>query len=396
MTVAILVGARPNFIKAAPLWRALREQTQLRPLLVHTGQHRQADMCRVFFEELGLPLPLSCAPPAEMPIAGGLVELSARIRSLLQAIRPDWVVVIGDVTSTAAGARAAWRLGIPLAHVEAGLRCGDLQMAEERNRISADHYSQLLFATEPSAVANLLDEGIEPSRIHWVGNVLVDALFQILPKAEQKNWVDVLHHRAYAEQSLQFFRRPADGYVLCTFHRAENVDCPSTLRRLVAALLVLSRYLPVVFPVHPRTEQKLRLWSLWTSLSRCPAVALLHPVGYSDMICLQKNARVILTDSGGVQEESTVLGVPCLTLRPSTERPITLWCGTNILLDKWHPLGVLKRVKQLDAHPPSASPRRPPLWDGRTAERIVRILLSVGKPRHLKPERKKEGVVSRP
>ncbi|MCS7037708.1 MAG: UDP-N-acetylglucosamine 2-epimerase (non-hydrolyzing) [Saprospiraceae bacterium] len=374
MTITLLVGARPNFIKAAPLWRALSQMPQVRLLLVHTGQHWQPEMCDVFFKELGLPTPIRCIPAdstSNRPLSR--VALAAALEPLLRALHPDWTVVIGDVTTAAAGALAAYRAGLPLAHVEAGLRCGDQEMAEEQNRIFADRLAQVLFATEPSAVANLLREGIAPERIHLVGNVLIDALLQTLPAASHKPWQQVVHQHAYTEQVLSPENSWANGYVLCTFHRAENVDSPQRLRRLVRLLLDVSQQRLLVFPVHPRTEQKLHQQQLWAALSTCPTVALLRPVPYSDMVCLQKNARAVLTDSGGVQEETTVLGVPCLTLRPSTERPITLQYGANVLLSPEHPAAVVEWLQRFWSAATSPAVR-PPLWDGRAAERIARVL----------------------
>lgn len=374
MTIVVLVGARPNFIKAAPLWRSLSRLPHVRPILVHTGQHRQPDMCDVFFDELGLPEPIHCGLPDGLqsrPCRRS--ALAAAIEPLLHAIRPDWTVVIGDVTTTAAGALAAHRARVPLAHVEAGLRCGDPHMAEEQNRILADHLAQVLFATEPTAVANLMREGIAPERIHLVGNVLIDALLQMLPTAEQKSPTDIISQHAQSEQMLPLQSTWNSGYALCTFHRAENVDHPDRLQNLVQLLLNISQQAPVVFPVHPRTAQKLQQSNLWTRLCACPTLALLRPVPYSDMVCLQKNARVVLTDSGGIQEETTVLGVPCLTLRPSTERPITLEYGTNVLLSLDKPKTVMTWLKHFwtTTLPPVI---RPPLWDGRAAERIACVL----------------------
>lgn len=307
------------------------------------------------------------------------MAMSFRIEILLRSLRSDWVVVIGDVNSTAAGAIAAHRLGIPLAHVEAGLRCGDLEMAEERNRILADAYAQLLFVTEPAGVANLLHQGTPSERIHLVGNVLIDALFQILPKAEKKRWPDVVCRNAYAGQPALLSLSEAEGYALCTLHRAENVDCHAALQSLVSAIVRIGQEMPVVFPVHPRTERRLRMWGLWAPLFEAPAVVLLHPLSYSDMVCLEKNARVVLTDSGGIQEESVVLGVPCLTLRPSTERPITLQSGFNMLVSTRQPEAILEWVKHF-WEAPLPAPAYPPLWDGRAAERIVRTLLAAPRP----------------
>jgi UDP-N-acetylglucosamine 2-epimerase (non-hydrolysing) len=374
MIIVVLVGARPNFIKAAPLWRSLSRLPHVRPLLVHTGQHRQPDMCDVFFDELGLPQPIRCfTSEGAQSRSCRRSALAAAIEPLLRTLRPDWTVVIGDVTTTAAGALAAHRAGVPLAHVEAGLRCGDHHMAEEQNRILADHLAQVLFATEPAAVANLMREGIAPERIHLVGNVLIDALLQMLPKAERKSPGDIVSQYAQPEQALPLQNTWNSGYALSTLHRAENVDHTNRLQNLVQLLIDISRHAPVIFPVHPRTARKLQQSSLWAKLCACSTLVLLRPVPYSDMVCLQKNARVVLTDSGGIQEETTVLGVPCLTLRPSTERPITLEYGANVLLSPDQPKTVIAWLKHFwtTMLPPVV---RPPLWDGRTAERIACVL----------------------
>ncbi len=377
MTVVLLVGARPNFIKAAPLWRAFQQQPRLRALLLHTGQHWQPEMSQVFVDELGLPRPLVCSHGAlREGVPAGLRALAKGIREQLRAVRPHWLVVIGDVTTAAAGALAARQLGIPLAHVEAGLRCGDLHMAEERNRILVDHLAQLLFVTEPAGVENLLREGIPEARIRWVGNVLIDALFQVLPIASQKCWTDVVHRCAWPGQPLLDPSARAEGYALCTLHRAENVDNPLVLKHLVDLLIDISCQIPTVFPVHPRTEHRLLQSGLWEPLLSAPHIALLRPVRYSDMICLQKNARLVLTDSGGVQEETTVLGVPCLTLRPNTERPITLQCGTNALVNTWSTEDVMAWIRRCRVVSFPSPPPIPPLWDGRAAERIAQHLLA--------------------
>ncbi len=337
-------------------------------------------MCDVFFNELQLPTPIRCHLPASAhrrPLSR--MSLAAAIEPLLRTWLPDWTIVIGDVTTTAAGAIAARRVGLPLAHVEAGLRCGDWRMAEEQNRIFADHTAHVLFATEPTAVTNLLREGIPPERIHLVGNVLIDALFQTLPAAQQKSWSCVINQHLHPDQTLPLKDLWANGYALCTFHRAENVDRPDRLQRLVRLLLGASSLAPIVFPVHPRTEQKLRQNHLWAALSTCPALALLRPVPYSDMVCLQKNARVVLTDSGGIQEETMVLGVPCLTLRPNTERPITLQYGANVLLELEQSSAIMAHLKHFWFTPPPP-PAFPPLWDGQAAERIANLLAAQPKP----------------
>jgi len=355
MKIALIVGTRPNIIKAAPLWRALQGRADVR--LIHTGQHRDAAMSAVFFQDLGLPQP-------DVVLAGDAgsalretAQIALELEPVLHRLLPDWVVVIGDVTSTLAGALAAKQMGLRVAHVEAGLRSGDRRMPEELNRIAVDHLSDLLFATETSAVENLRREGIPGERIHFVGNVLIDTLSAVLSKAVKTPRVSALKK----------------AYALCTFHRPANVDDLAGLERILDLMCRVSRHLQVIFPAHPRTVQKMQQFGLENSLRACSGVQLLPPLAYSEMVCLMRHARVVVTDSGGVQEETTWLGVPCLTFRENTERPVTVDVGTNVLISDLNPESVERQIALLLAGKFKRG-AIPPFWDGKAAERITDVL----------------------
>ncbi len=353
--ITCVVGARPNFMKMAPILEALRAHPSIRPYLVHTGQHYDEGMSRVFFEELGLP-----APDRDLEVGSdNHARQTARILAAFDALldeRPSrLVVVVGDVNSTLACSLVAVKRGIPVAHVEAGLRSRDRSMPEEINRLVTDAVSQLLFATSPDAVDNLLAEGVERGRIHLVGNPMIDTL----------------HRHAAAARARGAERRyglPRRGYALVTLHRPGNVDEPESLRAILEALNALAGRLRVLFPVHPRTRERIGR----IGFAPAPGLALTDPRGYLDFLGLMDAARLVVTDSGGIQEETTSLGVPCLTLRPNTERPITLTQGTNRLLgaDPGAILPAAERILAGDV--PRAGP--PALWDGRAGERIAAVL----------------------
>lgn len=372
MKIVLIVGTRPNIIKAAPLWRALQGRADVR--LIHTGQHRDAAMSGVFFQELGLPAPdVVLAGDAGSPIRE-TAQIALELEPVLQNMQPDWTLVIGDVTSTLAGALAAKQLGFRVAHVEAGLRSGDRRMPEELNRIAVDHLSDLLFATETAAVENLRREGISDERIHFVGNVLIDALSAVLPKAEKVVFT------AEAQRCGAFDDSPPlrasavkKNYALCTFHRPANVDDRAGLERILALMCRVSRRLPVIIPVHPRTVQKMTQFGLQNSLQNCPDLHMLSPLAYSEMVCLMLHARVVITDSGGVQEETTWLGVPCLTFRENTERPVTVELGTNVLISDLNPASAEQQIELLLAGNFKTGVV-PPLWDGKAADRIANVL----------------------
>lgn len=357
-TVCFVVGARPNFMKTAPVVTALREQApDLDVLLVHTGQHYDDEMSGVFLRELGLP-----APDVFLGVGSGThAEQTARVligvEGVLLEHRPALVVVPGDVNSTLAGALAAVKVGIPVAHLEAGLRSFDPSMPEEHNRRLTDHLSTLLLAHSQSAVENLEREGIDGPFVHLVGNTMIDSLLAHV-------------ERARAERPWETLGVEPGGYGLVTLHRPALADDPDLLRATVDALAQLATETPLVFPVHPRTRRRLEDLGLATALDPT-RIRLSEPLGYLTFLGLESAARFVLTDSGGVQEETSALGVPCFTLRDSTERPVTIELGTNTLLGL-DPARILEIPSLLSARRETAA--RIPLWDGRAGARCAEVL----------------------
>jgi len=362
--LACVVGARPNFMKMAPLLRALERHGEIDALLIHTGQHYDAQLCDVFFEELGIR-----RPDVSLDVGSGrhgaqTARILERMEEVLEAGPPgggrfDRVVVVGDVNSTMAAALAAVKLGVPVAHVEAGLRSFDRTMPEEVNRIVTDSVSDMLLVSEPAGAANLRREGHSCDRVHLVGNVMIDTLLRLLPKARSRD-------------TLRRIELTAGGYGVVTLHRPANVDCRETLRPLLDVLAEISRTLPLVFPVHPRTQGRLDEFGLARRLAAAEGIVQLPPLGYLDFLALTSQARVVITDSGGLQEESTALGIPCITARSSTERPITVEEGTSTLVGS-DPLKLYHSLQAvLDGTYKKG--RCPALWDGRAAERIAQLL----------------------
>jgi len=354
-----IAGARPNFVKIASIARAMGRSRVLEPLLVHTGQHYDEAMSRVFFDELGIPRPDINLEVGSASHAVQTAEIMKRFEEVVVRERPDLVLVVGDVNSTIACALVSVKLGVPVAHVEAGLRSFDRTMPEEINRVLTDAISSFLLTSEPSAEVNLRREGIPPERIFFVGNCMIDTL---------------LEHRDRAARSavLGDLGIAAKGYALVTLHRPSNVDDASTFAGILRALAEIAGRLPVVFPVHPRTRKKAAAFGLADLLERAPGLRVLDPIGYLDFLCLTANARIVLTDSGGIQEETTVLGVPCLTLRRNTERPVTVEEGTNRLVGP-DPRAILREAARiLDGEVPRGW--IPALWDGKAADRIIAIL----------------------
>jgi len=353
-TIACIVGTRPNFVKMAALLAELRMRPQFGLELIHTGQHFSPEMSASFFEELELP-----EPDFNLGTGGGTqaeqtAEVMRRLEPLLVERRPDLVLVVGDVNSTLAAALVAAKLQIPLAHVEAGLRSFDRSMPEEINRLVTDTLAEWLFTTEPSAEKNLRAEGIEPHKIHHVGNVMIDTLLRFRDKASSSN---VLEELGLVPQH----------YAVVTLHRPSNVDDAAQLRESIEMLLDLDRRLPVVFPVHPRTRARIAAADIDTA-----GLLLIPSQSYLRFLRLMSEARLVLTDSGGIQEETTILGVPCVTLRDNTERPLTVEQGTNHL-GGTNKRGILALVDSVLGEPmPDAA--RPPLWDGRASSRIADIL----------------------
>lgn len=367
MKIVVIAGARPNFVKISPLLRAMRRRGGITPLLVHTGQHYDDRLSGRLFGDLGIEAPRYNLEVGSGSHAAQTAEVMKRLEPILLDETPDRLLVVGDVNSTIAAALVAVKLGIPVDHVEAGLRSFDRAMPEEINRVLTDAIADRLFVTEDSAVHNLLREGIPAERIHFVGNVMIDALEACRPRWEQAE--------IHAKLGLVADR----AYALVTLHRPSNVDDPRTLARIVDALHTVSRRLTLLWPVHPRTKQALRenarvRWHDGIGQDRpIPhGLVAVEPLGYLDCLAVMSRARMVLTDSGGIQEETTVLGVPCLTLRANTERPVTVTHGTNRLIGA-EPDAIASSALQVLREPPRRGVR-PPLWDGRAAERIVDIL----------------------
>lgn len=356
--ILCVAGARPNFIKIGPIVAALRAR-HVPAMLVHTGQHYDPAMNDVFFEELRIP-----PPDVALGIGGGshAVQTGAVMQALdpvLDQVEPRAVLVVGDVNSTLAAALVAAKRAVPVVHVEAGLRSFERTMPEEINRVLTDQISDLLFTTERDAEANLVREGIDPARIRFVGNVMIDSLEQSLERA-------IPAATTLARAGLP--AAGAAGFALLTLHRPSNVDHPAALRSLLGTIAELAERLPVVFPVHPRSAGRIAAAGLEGLLAGA-RIHRLPPVGYLAMLGLMRDARLVLTDSGGVQEETTALGVPCLTLRQSTERPATISEGTNLLVGA-DPARIRAAALEVLAGGGKAG-RRPELWDGRAAPRIV-------------------------
>lgn len=366
MKFVVVAGARPNFMKVAPLIEAFKAAQVLdhRILvrLVHTGQHYDEQMSKSFFDDLDLP-----RPDVDLEVGSGThAEQTGKVmiafERLLAADRPDWVVVVGDVNSTLACSLTASKLGIRVAHVEAGLRSRDRSMPEEINRLLTDVLCDALFTTERSAGENLLGEGVDPSRIHFVGNVMIDTLL----KHEQ---------RARGIRQWEKLGLLDKNYGVLTLHRPSNVDSLESFTAIVDALESIQRELPLVFPVHPRTRKMAGQFGLWERMQALSGMRLLEPIGYLEMLSLTSHAAVVLTDSGGLQEEAVILGVPCLTLRDNTERPVTVEVGGNQIVGN-RPQAIVAAVKNVVGYktPP---PQRPELWDGVAAKRIVATLLGI-------------------
>ncbi|HEY6130478.1 MAG TPA: UDP-N-acetylglucosamine 2-epimerase (non-hydrolyzing) [Halioglobus sp.] len=371
--ILCIVGARPNFMKIAPLMRAFAQpDSALSARLLHTGQHYDATMKHAFFDKLHIPQPEIDLEVGSGTHAQQTADIMKRFEPVLDAEPPLAVLVVGDVNSTIACALVAVKKGIPVIHVEAGLRSGDRSMPEEINRILTDQLSELLFITEKSALGNLVREGIAAHKVHFVGNVMIDTLRFNLGDAVP-SCITLTKAKGFMVNGL------GDKYGLVTLHRPSNVDDPEVLARLLRVLRQISQQMPLLFPIHPRTESRIAAAGLEDLLADS-SIHLIPPQGYLEMLGLMKDAQVVLTDSGGIQEETTALGVPCITLRENTERPITVSQGTNTVVgtDVQRILACYEDVIKSGGK----VGRVPELWDGRAAQRIVQTINQWATERH--------------
>jgi len=360
MKILHVVGARPNFMKVAPVWKAVEEKTTFQQIMVHTGQHYDVNMSDVFFSDLDIPTPGYYLGVGSGSHAQQTAAIMVAFEKVLLETRPDLVLVYGDINSTIAAALVCSKLMFPVAHVEAGLRSFDRTMPEEINRLLTDQIADILFTPSPDGNENLLREGIAPEKIHLVGNVMIDSLVRLQPMAKKSTILETLN--------LQ-----SGEYAVLTLHRPSNVDNDTILQDLLNGLDSLSQRLPIIFPVHPRARESI---SRYISSMINHNLQLIEPLNYLDFLRLMSSARMILTDSGGIQEETTYLGIPCLTLRSNTERPITVEMGTNTLVGQDMEL-LTSRFNAL-LEDDTTWDRRPPrgilLWEGNAAKRIVNVL----------------------
>ncbi len=366
LRIACIVGARPNFMKIAPILRAFEKHNCLDPVLIHTGQHYDSNLSDIFFEELGIK-----RPEISLGIGSGshgkqTAEILIAIENVLVEASENGtpfhrMIVVGDVNSTMAATIAAAKLLIPVAHVEAGLRSFDITMPEEINRMLTDSICDMLLPSEPDGVKNLQHEGHDDSKIHLVGNVMIDTLMNQVERAKESN-------------ILQDLSLVPGKYGVVTLHRPANVDDEKVLGELLKVLVEISANLPLVFPIHPRTKSRLEAFGFLNLLESASNITCLGPAGYNDFLCLTSQAKVIVTDSGGLQEESTALGVPCLTMRPNTERPITVTLGTSTLVGSDSEKLKLHLTEVIDGTYKAGE--CPALWDGHAAERIAEIFAS--------------------
>jgi UDP-N-acetylglucosamine 2-epimerase (non-hydrolysing) len=357
-------------MKIAPLMEAMQQEPSFEPLLVHTGQHYDEAMSKLFFEHLGIPKPDIDLEVGSASHAQQTAEIMRRFEPVLLEHKPQLVVVVGDVNSTIACALVAAKLHIKIAHVEAGLRSFDRDMPEEINRLLTDAISDYLFITEESALQNLEHEGIPAHKIHFVGNVMIDTLLKNSKQAEASPILDQL---GLSDQQ---------DYAVLTLHRPSNVDVEDTLKRILTALHEVAQHIPVIFPIHPRTRKQIRQFGLEHLLSPlalnsqpapcAPGIHYVDPLGYLDFLKLMSNSKLVLTDSGGMQEETTVLGIPCITMRENTERPVTVSCGTNLVVGTNGDRIIEECMKILSGH--GKKGQIPEKWDGLAAKRIVQVL----------------------
>ena len=365
MKIACIVGARPNFMKIAPILRAMNQHEKFRPVLIHTGQHYDKNLSDVFFEELGIARPDISLEIGSASHGKQSADILVAVEKVLVEAREsddrfDRMIVVGDVNSTMASAIAATKMHIPVAHVEAGLRSFDHKMPEEINRLITDSICDMLLVSEPSGVENLKREGHPDKNIHLVGNVMIDTLLTQVELARQGD-------------ILKRLNLSSGAYGVVTLHRPSNVDHQDVLSGLVNVLTEVSENLPLVFPIHPRTRSRLDGFQLLEPLETSKNIHCLEPLGYNDFLCLTSQAKVIVTDSGGLQEESTALNIPCLTMRSNTERPLTVTEGTSTLIG--HCADTLKMQLEAVVGNKYKAGRCPELWDGKAGQRIAKVLL---------------------
>ena len=362
--IICVCGARPNFMKIAPIMRAFSDSGNFETLLVHTGQHYDKKMSHLFFDELNIPKPDINLEVGSGSHAVQTAEVMKRFEPVVQDFEPNYVLVVGDVNSTIACGLVAVKLGVKLIHVEAGLRSFDRDMPEEINRVLTDSISDLLFITEQSGIDNLKNEGVADQRVHFVGNVMIDTLLANKEKADKSTILD--------DMTLD-----KKGYAVVTLHRPSNVDDLEKFDQIITAFEKIERDIKLIFPIHPRTRNNIKDTDLGKRVEAMSNLVLLEPVGYLDFLCLTSNAALVMTDSGGIQEETTILGVPCMTLRENTERPSTITEGTNRLvhIDTQDILNNYNEIKEAGF---DVSGKIPKFWDGKAAERIAEIICSNG------------------
>ena len=377
MNVIQVVGARPNFMKVAPLHRAIKNLAGWTSKIVHTGQHFDAKMSDIFFTQLELP-----KPDFFLGIGGGShTEVTAKImlafEKIVESEKPDLIIVVGDVTSTLACTLVAIKMGIPLAHVEAGLRSGDRTMPEEINRILTDSVANYLFVTEQSGLDHLKREGVPDEKVFFTGNVMIDSLVRYQEKAKSSTILEELGLQpSDTENRREVSRLYETDYIVMTMHRPANVETETGLKAILELIELSTAKTKVVFPIHPRTRSNMAKFGLEDTLTQNKNLILTEPLGYLEFIQLMTHSKAILTDSGGIQEETTYLGIPCLTFRDSTERPITVTLGTNQLLADLNPKITFAALEEILAGHHKKG-QIPPLWDGHAAERIAENLFNL-------------------
>jgi len=354
-----IVGARPNFMKIAPIHRIMQSSAKFDPILMHTGQHYDKKMSKIFFDDLELPKPHYYLGVGSGSHAGQTAAIMIELEKAILKLKPDIILVVGDVNSTLAAAVVASKLQIPMAHVEAGLRSFDRTMPEEINRMLTDTVAEYLFITEESGRTNLLREGTYPQKIYFVGNVMIDSLFYFKEKAEQSKILDDLN-------------LDSNHYVLLTLHRPSNVDLHENFIRIIDAINEIQEKTPVIFPIHPRTKKMINQFNMESKIAKMKNFRLIEPLGYLDFLKLMLKSFFVLTDSGGIQEETTALSIPCLTLRENTERPSTVELGTNVVVGMNTNRIVEESYNIMNGE--AKNGQVPPLWDGKAAERIVKVL----------------------